>query len=289
MSALARNVKDYPLLSECRSDLRECSLDDNGNGSDEYMFDHPGFPAICFDDVMRKHCARAVSDACRTRIGVARSVDALYVGKSLESWDERISLVEFKNGNLLERPHTALGRKQRQKLTQSLKNSVNAVLEKHIIQVMGCCSFDEISRELDSAVERSVHESFGRLAARKTATGDSGHRNDSFVLESIKTKALCSALLLLSILDVPVQHLKSNVDFVLVYNPDRNPDSDDENVGSGDRRVERVASIESSLPLALGRYAERPLERFSLKKSLGAFFHDVVTCTSDEFLRYRLG
>ena len=95
------------------------------------------------------------------------------------------------------------------------------------------------------------------------------------------SKAAYSALLLALILDVPVSYVQSHVNFILVYNWDENPATVDVIEEMGDDDV-----LESPAFQGLGRLvaknAGRPLRRFGLWKSLGDFFHDVITCTADE-------
>lgn len=267
-----RRISDYPALSNHMSDLRACSLDDNGNTEDSHLFEHEGFSAVCIDAVMRGYCGEQ---------GAARSVDALYVGECTDNWDSVIDLIEFKNGNLYERHHAPVSSKIRSEFKNALMKRIEKVIESYVMALGDKTA--ECERELRGAVDQCVKESFGKPAERRGSqqSVNASHGGDSFVLESVKTKALSSAFLLLSILGESADYIQNNVDFILVYNPSSLSHSKSY-CGSGDNRVELVPSLDKTLVGGLAKCAGRPVSRFGLKSSLGVFFHDVLTLTSDE-------
>ena len=80
---------------------------------------------------------------------------------------------------------------------------------------------------------------------------------------------------------VVLQFTASWVNFILVYNWDENPATVDVIEEIGDNDVPDSQAFQG-LGRLVAKNAGRPLRRFGLWKSLGAFFRDVVTCTADE-------
>ena len=82
------DLYNFPILSECRTDLRETSIDDSDSNDIKYMTESK-LEAVNFDQVKRKYVNRLnLSEDC------AKSMDAV-VQK-----DGRIIFIEFKNGKV---------------------------------------------------------------------------------------------------------------------------------------------------------------------------------------------
>ena len=278
---LPTRLDDYPLLKPCQSDLRLCSVDDSDAENPCYMFDVEGVCAFNLDLAMRNFC-HEYSDGNPERNQPARSADALYVGKDLQNWDEILALVEFKNGNLLERTPAVLSSKQRRLVNDALSKAVDDVLVSHSSQI-GWNHFDTITKEVEDAIQQGISDYLGNSIVKTNTNGRARHhKGGGYTLETVKNKALSSAFLLQQILDLSVKDIQKNVDFILVYNPDVNPSQDGERYAQDDQFVPQVRAIDSFLPSMLARNAKRPLERFGLKQSLGIFFRHVLTLTSEE-------
>ncbi len=281
----SRCIADYPILAACASDLHACSKDDSEKSSPEFLFDEEGVFAINFDGVMQRLCEEAKNDDESEAIGVARSVDALYVGTNSDSWNETISLIEFKNGNLRERRRRALSKRERAVFAHGLAEAIDGLLLRKVSDI-GWPAYEELSEPIEREIESFVGMHLDKGGDGTARMGEPHHKGDYFAIETIKTKAACSALALQRVLDVPISFIKENVDFVLVYNPDRNPETADDIDPGDDRAVPSIPSIDSKLPLMLASCAKRPLRRFGLRETLGAFFHDVIACTPEELRRY---
>lgn len=280
-----RDIHDYPILDACRSDLRTCSKDDSNESKPVYMYDEEGMFAVNFDGVMRCFCKQSSPTDGPGPMGVARSVDALYVGQDESSWDKTLSLIEFKNGNLREKQRRALGKREREEFTSGLVRAVEGMLQRKVGSI-GWQAYGELSESIARGIENYVGRNLGRGGVATVSSGDEHHKGDYFTIETIKTKATCSALALQYVLDVPAKFIRDHVDFVLVYNPERNPDPADDSGMMDDNTVPSIPAIESRLPSMLARCAKRPLRRFGLRENLGAFFRDVLTCTPEELRSY---
>lgn len=269
-------LAEYPDLWEYKSDLRACSLDDNGNNEDSLLFDYEGFTAVNFDGVMEGYCGELGA-------GTARSADALYVDERSGGQEYTVNLIEFKNGNLNERYRAPVSSKKRSEFKEELVSHIDRVLDKHVMGLMD--KIDPLGRELKDAVEQCIGENFGRLALDKGQKGVNKDAGDGYRLETVKTKALGSALLLLTILEQPVSYIKERVNFILVYNPSF-LSGDDKRLGAGDKRAAIHPSVDTILTPMLAKRAGRPASRFGLKQSLGAFFRDVLTLTPEELYEF---
>jgi len=272
-------IADHPELECCVSDLRTCSKDDSDPNSIIYMFEKEGYAALDFDELMRRYCTD-IRPADDTALGLARSVDALYVGKDVNAWNHTVSLVEFKNGNLYDRRHT-LSNSERREFREGLINAIDAVLVNNA-ERMGWDTYASLEGSITRAARNFIDEHLGRAQAKRRNGGNSHHQRDSYTLETIKSKAAFSALLLQHVFDVSAEYVKQRVDMILVYNPDLNPDSGASSSITDDNTVPRVRSIEVGMPSMVARCAKRPVRRFGLAESIGPFFHDVYTCTAEE-------
>lgn len=283
---LAGRLDEYPLLKSCQSDLRTCSIDDSDSENPCYMFDEEGVYAFNLDQAMRMFCRDSSGDdAERSRL--ARSADALYVGKDLQNWDGTLALVEFKNGNLLERNPAVLSAKQRKRFKDALIEAVDGILVGHGSQI-GWDDVKAITDEVEGAIQCGISDYFGNATVKTGVNSRTRHHSGGgYTLETVKNKALSSAFLLQQILGLSVCDIQKNVDFILVYNPDVNPSQDDDSYVPDEQFVPRIRAIDSVLPSLLARNAKRPLDRFGLRQSLGVFFHHVLTLTSEQ-LKQRL-
>lgn len=240
-----RGFASFP-YSQHSSDLRACSKDNHNTDEEIYLFERAGIPAINFDGVMRSSCVDEGMARLGRPFGTARSVDALYVGRDTGTWDDTIALIEFKNGNLMERPQALVSSRVRSDLCRGIIDEVDTILTNNMASI-GYGSIERVSMVVDRAVQSQVSSIFGR---RRSATGGSrgeGYNGDHPRIEEVKTKAACSGQ---EVLD--------------------------------DRAIPSVSSIEDRLPSLINRCATSPLRRFGLWDSLGVFFHEVLTLTPEE-------
>ncbi len=274
-----RTIDDYPDLTSCLSNLRACSKDDSDPTNITYMFEREDCRAIDFDRVMRNYCSNSSQSDGSGELGLARSADALYVGQDEHAWNDTISLIEFKNGNLFDRRHI-LSNSERNDFRHGLIEAIATVFEKDAKDI-GWEALVTLEDSLTKTVDDYVNSHLGRAQARKRGARTTRQR-DSFTLETVKSKAAYSALLLQNVLGVSSHFIREHVNFILVYNPAQNPGDDAGLPHISDNTVPHIPSIESEFPSRIARYAGRPLRRFGLRDSIGHFFRDVYTCTADE-------
>lgn len=288
---VVKGIYDCPQLACCKSSLRSCSKDDSDRGNVTYMFDDPDVEAINFDMVMSNYCNSVRAARNAETLGTARSVDALYVGNNMDVCDETLALVEFKNGNLLERQRSLLSNAEFGGFKEDLTCFVVEFIEKTLTSCMdrnGRIDWDSYGEQTDEHLVKQTVESFCgewlRSGRRDRGFLEADRR--SYRLETIKSKATSSALVLQWVLQVDVGFISDRVDFVLVYNPFCNPGTDSDREILSDNTVPSSPSLNGRFTAMLARHAKRPRERFGLRESLGALFHDVLTCTPEEFSAY---
>lgn len=205
-----------------------------------------------------------------------------YQRPNKDAWDDTIALIEFKYRNLMEKPNATASKSVRKELAHSLCNAIGEALGKCADRLDPMVMI-QLEEELADEVEKCVRECLGKPRGIR---GQGKARNKgSILLEEVKTKAGFSALLLQIVLDKPIEYVRNHVDFVLVYDPQKNSGADDVQEIRDCRAVPSSGAI-GSFHRMLAKSAGRPAARFGLKKSIGAFFHDVLTLTPDEMLAY---
>lgn len=103
-------------------------------------------------------------------------------------------------------------------------------------------------------------------------------KNRNFNNKEIKDKIQASLLLLCDIVNTNISKTREELDFILVYDKDVKPLTNDEKellVQESSSRVE-IGGI-------LGKLAHTPLVRFDLEKYKGFYFKHVLTLTGEEF------
>ena len=108
--------------------------------------------------------------------------------------------------------------------------------------------------------------------------------NMSSEKKKVKEKVRTSLLIFGDITGKTVSYTRDNAEFVLVYNEDKNSDSE---------RARKSSVQESSsrdmIATAVHQYADKEYIRFGMEIFKGMFFKDVHTYTKKEFEKYLLG
>lgn len=103
-------------------------------------------------------------------------------------------------------------------------------------------------------------------------------KNGNFSNKEIKDKIQASLLLLCDIVDINISKTREELDFILVYDKDSKPLSDDENA-----LIVQESSSRVKIGQILGGLAHTPLVRFDLEQYKGFYFKCVFTLTGEEF------
>ena len=140
--------------------------------------------------------------------------------------------------------------------------------------------FDSIKQEYTRGLSKSykVCKSCDALKWDETHKFLIEFKNGNFSNKEIKDKIQASLLLLCDIVDTNISITREALDFILVYDKDSKPLSDDENA-----LIVQESSSRVEIGRILGTLAYTPLVRFDLEQYKGFYFKHVLTLTAEEF------